>query len=169
MCRSSRLIRGAHDANPVMASVNALIMLCKEVGPGRCFHITIHIYIISHISTHAYNIHGFCSRRVRFGRGGESLLQWVSYMSVCVRVSACTWCVSLSACVCTPRGFLWCYRGNWMCGAHQKSPLALGKRSFNPSMPLWKAQPKVRLILSTGKHQMVPCSLHHSLGLCAPL
>lgn len=31
-----------------------------------------------------------------------------------------------------------------------KSPLALGERSFNPSMPQWKTQPKGRLILSTG-------------------
>lgn len=77
----------------------------------------------------------------------------------CVRGHPACSCMNVCIClfVCAfPRGFLWCYRGNWMCGAHQKSPLALGKRSFNPSMPLWKAQPKVRLILSTGKHQMVP-------------
>lgn len=36
---------------------------------------------------------------------------------------------------------------------------AAGKRSLNPSMPLCRAQPKVRLIPSTGKHQMLPCSL----------
>lgn len=53
-----------------------------------------------------------------------------------------------------------------MCDAHQKSPLALGKGSFNPSMPLRKAQPKGRLILSTGIHQMLPCPLHPSLRLC---
>lgn len=91
----------------------------------------------------------------------------VFHVGVCVGACVCK-CVYLSVCT-FPHGFLWCYRGNWMCDAHQKSPLALGKCFFNPSMPLWKAQPKVRLILSTGKHQMLPCSLHHSLRLSTPL
>lgn len=99
----------------------------------------------------------------------KSLLQWVSYMLVCAWVLLWAKCVHLSVCVPIPCGFLWCYWGNWMCDAHQKSPLAPGECSFNPSMPLWKAQPRVRLILSTGKHQMVPCSLHHSLCLFIPL
>lgn len=85
-----------------------------------------------------------------------------------VWVGACVGkCVYLSVCT-FPHGFLWCYRGNWMCDAHQKSPLAPGKCFLNPSMPPWKAQPKVRLILSTGKHQMLPCSLCHSLCLSIP-
>lgn len=49
-------------------------------------------------------------------------------------------CVYLPVCVRAPCGFLWCYRGNWMCDAHQKSPLALGKCSRNPSMPLWNPE-----------------------------
>lgn len=55
----------------------------------------------------------------------------VLHVSVCVGE-----CVYVSVCACIPCGFQRCYRGNWMCDAHQKSPLALGKRSFNPSMPL---------------------------------
>lgn len=171
MFRSSRLIRGAR-ANPVIAPLNALIMPSKEVEPGQCFHIAIHIYIISLISAHADNIHGFHSNRSSRSRAvpllcGGSLLQRVPCTSACAWVPACA---SLSVCpreASAPRGPLWCCRGNWMCDAHRKSPLALGKRSFNPSMPLWKAQPKGRLILSTGKHQMVPCSLHRSLRLSA--
>lgn len=150
--------------------------------PGWCFHIAIHIYIISQISTHADNIHEFCSNRssrsriVKFGCAPSVMRASCSGCLICRCVCGCERaharvceCVHLTVCVCIPSGFLWCYRGNWMCDAHQKSPLALGKRSFNPSMPLWKAQPKVRLILSTGKHQMVPCSLHHSLRLSSPL
>lgn len=174
--RSSLLIRGA-NANPVTASLNALMNLSKEVEPGWCFHIEIHIYVISHISTHADNIHEFQStesRRskiVKSGCGPSAVRASCGGCLTCRcvrgRASARLW-MRVCLCVCIPRGFLWCYRGNWMCDAHQKSPLALGKRSFNPSMPLWKAQPKGRLILSTGKHQTVPCSLHHSLRFLYP-
>lgn len=64
------------------------------------FHISIHIYILSHISTHADNIHDFssnwCSRRVEIWLCplcGKSLLQWVSYMLVfaCVCVGVLVW------------------------------------------------------------------------------
>ena len=162
-----------------MASLNVLIILSKEVEPGWCFHIAIHIYIKSLTSVHADNIHEFRSSRssrsrvVIFGCAPYALRASCSgrltYCCVCVCVcvgAQVNVCISLFVCA-FPRGFLWCYRGNWMCDAHQKSPLALGKRSFNPSVPQWKAQPKGRLILSTGKHQMVPCSLHHSLRLSA--
>lgn len=89
-----------------MAYLNALIMLSEEVETRWCFHIAVHIYIISHISTHSDNIHEFRSNRsssrkiVKFVCALSAVRASCSgcfYVSVCVLVLACT---SVNVCVC---------------------------------------------------------------------
>lgn len=102
---------------------------------------------MSHILTH---IHEFRSSQYSTCENCEIWLR-----TPAAARTSCGVYLHVCVCMCILGGFLWCCWDNWMCDAHQKSPLALGERTFNPSMPLWKAQLKRRL-LSTGKHQMVP-------------
>lgn len=59
------------------------------------FHIAIHIYIISHISTHADNIHEFCSnwcsrsRIVKFGCAPSAVRASCSWSLTCAWVLVC--------------------------------------------------------------------------------
>lgn len=121
----------AHQRSPCKPSKRSSEGINEALQRGEpwvwgWFHIAI-CYITSHMSTHADNIHEFCSnscsrsRIVRFGCAPSAVHASCSGSPACrcVCMGACVGkCVYLSVCVRIPPGFLWCYWGNWMCDAH---------------------------------------------------